>query len=250
MRTKIPLVIINPANGNADADAEVSIVTRADQIAAVVHDSEVGGAPLDQPLLSDFSGRVAGWVDRGAYTALITPVGRPQYPEHFESAPASDSSIDSAWLGVTPVSAAQVTAAVAAGGLQGRSVVNFVTAAVLANAAQEATVIPMYRGWRIIRVITDRAARVRLYSSTGKRDTDAARSVNVDPIDYPTTSSNPNHGCMLEVVTDATHLDIDVAPNVVGDELSGSDNIPAIITNLSGGASTVAVTIHYQRIEP
>jgi hypothetical protein len=250
MRTKIPLIILNPANGNAEAGAEVAILTRADQLPADVHDAEVGGAVMTQPLISDFSGRVAGWVERGAYTAIITPETRPQYPEHFDSTPGSDSSIDTAWLGFVPISAAAVAAAIATGGLQGRTVVNFVTAAVLASAAQEATTIPMYRGWRIIRVTTDRAARLRLYSSLAARDADVARSINVDPIDYPTTGSNPNHGCMLEVVTDATHLDIDVAPNVIGDESSGSDNIPAIITNLSGGAHTVAVTINYQRIEP
>lgn len=133
-------------------------------------------------------------------------------------------------------------------GLQVPTSVAYTTASLVTNA-RETGVVAMFKGWRIRRITTDRAARVRLYTSTAKRDTDAARPLATDPPDYPTTGAAPDHGCVFEVVTDATHLDLPVAPNVAGSELTNSNNIPITVDNL-GATGTVTVTIYYQRIDP
>lgn len=133
-------------------------------------------------------------------------------------------------------------------GLQAPTNAVYATAA-LATNARESGRINMYRGWRVRRITTDRAARVRLYSSAAAQAADAARPIATDPPDYPTAGSSPAHGCMLEVATDATHLDLPLAPNVSGAELTNNDGIPITVDNL-GALGIVTVTIYYQRIEP
>lgn len=133
-------------------------------------------------------------------------------------------------------------------GLQAPTSSDYVTAA-LATSAREAGTIPMYKGWRVRRIVTTRAARVRLYSSVAARDADLARPLATDPPDYPAVGANPAHGCMLEVITDAAHLDLPLAPNVSGAELTGANNVPITVDNL-GAVGVVTVTVHYQRIEP
>lgn len=133
-------------------------------------------------------------------------------------------------------------------GLQAPAIADYATAALATNAG-ESGVIAMFKGYRIRRIVTDRAARVRLYSSQAKRDADALRPLATDPPDYPAPGATPDHGVMFEAVTNAAHLDLPVAPNVSGAELTGANNVPIRVDNLDV-LGVVNVHIHYQRIEP
>lgn len=165
------------------------------------------------------------------------------------ASPPSWGSVDLAELGFDPATQTELDAAMATiVPLQAPTSQAKATAALATNARESGT-IALYKGYRVRRVTTDRAARVRLYTSVAKRDADAARPLAVDPIDYPTANSSPDHGCALEVVTDATHLDLPIAPNVSAHESTGSNNIPITIDNF-GALGVVNVTIYYQRIEP
>lgn len=139
---------------------------------------------------------------------------------------------------------AEAGARAALTGLQEPEDAVYATAVLVTNAGENG-VIPMASGWRIRRIQTSRAARVRLYTTAAKRNADAARPLATDPPDYPAVGASPDHGVMFEAVTDAAHLDLPVSV----DGWADADDVPIRVDNL-GGAGAVNVTITYQRTEP
>ncbi len=111
------------------------------------------------------------------------------------------------------------------------------TTASLSALAVESAALALGKTFLIQRVVTDRAARVRLYSTEDARTTDSSRAIGVDP--------TGEHGLIYEGVTTAENLVIDAAPFVMGANLDSpvTTNIYAAIQNLSGAAGTVDVTI-------
>lgn len=97
MRTKIPIVVFTDQGGFA-ANAKVTVNSRATGTQANVYTSESGGDLLPQPITCDAKGRCPGWIDRGAYTAVVSGTNVTSYNEHFDSAPASAGGIDAGWL--------------------------------------------------------------------------------------------------------------------------------------------------------
>lgn len=93
------------------------------------------------------------------------------------------------------------------------------------------------KSYRIIRLATDRAARVRLYTTLAKRDADASRPIGTMP--------TGDHGLVIEFVTTAGDLDWDTSPVVDGSDgkVAPDGVIPFTVTNLSGATSTVACTL-------
>lgn len=96
-RTEIPITVFG-ADGRPLAGAAVTIRTRPAGATAVVYSAETGAATNANPLTSNAQGQVTGWVDRGAYEATVTAAGLTTYVEPFESAPATDGTIDALWL--------------------------------------------------------------------------------------------------------------------------------------------------------
>lgn len=96
-RTEIPITVFG-ADGRPLAGAAATIRTRPGGATAVVYSAETGAATNANPLTSNAQGQVTGWVDRGAYEATITAAGLTTYVEPFESAPATDGTIDALWL--------------------------------------------------------------------------------------------------------------------------------------------------------
>lgn len=99
----------------------------------------------------------------------------------------------------------------------------------------------MTPGYRLLKVETDIAARVRAYTDTASRTADAARAVGTDPTD--------EHGVILDFVTVAGNLAWWLNPVVDGYTTAGTDTVPLIITNLSGSTDTVTVTLTWIRSE-
>jgi hypothetical protein len=84
-----------------------------------------------------------------------------------------------------------------------RSSLTFTTSS-LATAAGESGSVTLALGYRIMRVDTTRAARVRLYTTPAKRSADILRPVTDDPIG--------DHGCVVEILTTASVLGVDTSP--------------------------------------
>lgn len=127
-------------------------------------------------------------------------------------------------------------------GMQGlRAMFDHTTLALAANATEAGDLIG-FPGWRVIRLVTNRPARVRLYPTAAQRDADLNRGVGVKP--------NPNSGRLLEVVTYAGALAWDMNPTV--DLASLDKNDPTFyvsVTNLDSVTGSVVTTYTYVRTE-
>jgi hypothetical protein len=115
-----------------------------------------------------------------------------------------------------------------------------ITTASLAVNATENNTVTLAGGYRLLRATTDRACRVRLYTTAAKRTADAARVVGVDP--------TGDHGLLFEFVPTAAVTDYDLTPTVDGWCPTGVAAFYAI-ENRSAGTSTVAVTLTWLRTE-
>jgi len=95
-------------------------------------------------------------------------------------------------------------------------------------------------GYRLYRVQTDRAARVRVYTTATAQAADAARPIG--------TSPTGDHGLLLEYVTTAGVLAADLSPLVDGYDPDEDYVVPLTVTN-NGATGTVTVTLTYVRTE-
>ena len=116
-----------------------------------------------------------------------------------------------------------------------------VTTSSLANNAYEETTVTLKPGYRLLKVETDVAARVRVYDSTASRTADAARDIGTDPSGV--------HGVVLDLVTTPSVLVWWLSPVVDGYTVDATDTVPLSITNLSGSTDTVTVTFTWVRSE-
>ena len=89
---------------------------------------------------------------------------------------------------------------------------------------------------------TDRAAWVRLYTTTAARTADTSRTQGVDP--------SPSAGVIAEVITSGAAT-VAFTPAVLGfnNESTPTTVIPALIKNLSGSTSAVEVTLQILQLE-
>lgn len=124
-----------------------------------------------------------------------------------------------------------------------RASMNFSTASLAANASENDDVTTLPRSAKLYSINTNRPARVRAYSTSAHRTADAARAVGTDP--------TGNHGCLLDLVTTAAMLTVDLSPMVDVCNLDSpvADKIYFAITNLDTVAGIVTTTITYRRAE-
>ena len=126
-------------------------------------------------------------------------------------------------------------------GLQSRTTKAGTTGS-LADAAQEDLDITGFKGYALLKVQTDRAARVRIYTDSASRTADASRTEGTDPA--------ADDGVIAEVITTGAQTVL-ISPGTIGfnNEGSPTTTIPCRITNKSGGTSTVVVTLHVLQLE-
>jgi hypothetical protein len=112
------------------------------------------------------------------------------------------------------------------------------TASLAANASETGTVT-IAKSYRLLKLTTNRPARVRLYTTAAKRDADASRPIGTDP--------TGDHGLQFEFVSTASLLAAHCAPLVDGTNLEGSPStaIPIAVQNRDTGAGAVTVTLDY-----
>lgn len=116
-----------------------------------------------------------------------------------------------------------------------------VSTASLADGATGNVTLTLKPGYRVLKVETNVPARVRVYDSAAHRTSDASRPVGTDPSGV--------HGVVLDLVTTASTLAFWLSPVVDGYTADASDTVPLAVTNLSGAASVVTVTVTWIRSE-
>ena len=89
---------VKTAAGDAIYGANVTITTRPGAATATLYALETGPTTASNPLVTDASGRVSSWVDRGAYTATVSGSGITTYAVPFDAVPGSNASVDATWL--------------------------------------------------------------------------------------------------------------------------------------------------------
>jgi hypothetical protein len=99
MRCKNPLCVLGP-DGRPLAGAKVQTNLRPAGSAATVYSGETGGGAGSNPATTDAHGKVLQWLERGAYTSLITAEGMEAYSEAWDSAPGGSTGVDHDWLTV------------------------------------------------------------------------------------------------------------------------------------------------------
>jgi len=121
-------------------------------------------------------------------------------------------------------------------GLVSRSTATVTTASV-ANAASTTASITGFRGYNLYKVYSSHAAWIRFYTNVAARTTDSSRTQGTDP--------TPDVGIVTEVITSAAGQTVTLAPAVLGfnDENPVTTAIPIAVTNLSGSAVAITVTI-------
>lgn len=117
------------------------------------------------------------------------------------------------------------------------------TSSSLAPDAQQSTTFTLKdaAAFRLYKIVTDQEARIRLYTTTAKRDADAARPVGTDP--------TGDHGVILDVVTTASVLSLELSPTVDAYLPGTAGTVPITVDNLSGGTTAILVTFTYVRTE-
>ena len=126
-------------------------------------------------------------------------------------------------------------------GLVSRTTVTTTTAS-LANNANANANITGYKSYALLKIQTSAAAWVRIYSDDASRTADASRASNIDPAS--------GAGIITEVITSGAQT-ILISPGAFGfnNESSPTTTIPVNITNLSGSAAAITVTLTILQLE-
>lgn len=111
-RVEIPVIVLSEASPTSPiAGASVTVKKRGGVAAIVYSDSGATNNEVSQPLTTDSLGRLTGWLNRGAYELSITLPGKSAYVEYLDAAPASDGSIEAAWIENATITLAKMAAA-------------------------------------------------------------------------------------------------------------------------------------------
>lgn len=115
-----------------------------------------------------------------------------------------------------------------------------VTTASLADGASQQGYVTIGKSFAITEVVADRDCRLRIYSTRAKADADLTRLATVSP------AYGSAHGVILDlVVNGVVGLDFILSPEAYGANCEAvvDNQISYTITNMSGSASTVTVTM-------
>lgn len=128
------------------------------------------------------------------------------------------------------------------GGFPARATASATSSSLANNSSDSSVTISLATTYRLISITTDRAARVRVYSTTAQRTADLSRAVTVDPAG--------DAGVVLEFVSTGAHT-YSLSPIPVGASLEStpSATIPMTVQNLSGSTSTVTVSFVWEQCE-
>ena len=143
--------------------------------------------------------------------------------------------------GVNVTGTLKVNGSAFSGALSNRSTATGTTGS-LADGVESDLDITGFKSYMLLTITTDRAARVRLYTTGAARTADASRAEGVDP--------TSDAGVIAEVITTGAQT-VTISPGALGFNLEGTPttNIPTRVTNKSGGTSTVQVDLNILQLE-
>ena len=127
-------------------------------------------------------------------------------------------------------------------GLSSRTEKAGTTSSLADDASANLDITGGFKGYALLAIETDRAAWVRVYTHGSARSADASRAQTEDPA--------PDAGVIAEVITTGAAV-VQISPGTIGYSFEGtpSTTIPCRVTNLSGSASTVEVTLTVIQLE-
>ena len=167
----------------------------------------------------------------------------------FTPADVPDSILD---LGISDGSDGQVLTTDGSGtftfedgggiGLSSRTTKSGTTSSIADDASANLDITGGFKGYALLAIQTDRAAWVRVYTHGSARSADASRAQTEDPAS--------DAGVIAEVITTGAST-VQISPGTIGYSFEGtpSTTIPVRVTNLSGSASTVQVTLTVIQLE-
>jgi hypothetical protein len=106
-----------------------------------------------------------------------------------------------------------------------------------AGATDSSHTLTIGKGCLLIKLATDYPAWVRIYASAADQSADASRAITTDP--------TAGTGVLLEVVTTAGALSVDLSPAVIASSLESSPGttLHFTITNKDSVTRTIATTV-------
>ena len=127
-------------------------------------------------------------------------------------------------------------------GLGARSSVAYTTAPLAAGGVDSTATLTVPKAYTILKVATDYPARVRVYLTAAHQLADVARAVTVDP--------TGDHGCVLEAVTTAGVLALNLSPAPVGASPTDGTTAYLTVTNLDTVTRAITTTLSLLPMEP
>ena len=127
-------------------------------------------------------------------------------------------------------------------GLGARSTAAATTSSLANNATDSTQAITGFKTYALLKIQTSAASWVRLYTDAASRTADASRLQGVDPA--------AGAGVIAEVITTGNQTII-ISPGTIGfnNETIPTTAIPLTVTNLSGGAAAITVTVTLVQLE-
>lgn len=124
-----------------------------------------------------------------------------------------------------------------------RATATYTTPTLAVLAEDSSSSIVMSKCSLLLKIVTDKPARVRLYANVADQLADLTRLSDIEV--------TAGDGVILEVITSSSLLSIDLSPAPVADSLASTPGsaIPISVQNLSGGTGTVTTTITYIPLE-
>jgi hypothetical protein len=146
--------------------------------------------------------------------------------------------------GITTTVTADGTFTIDGSGVQGlasRTTISDTTTSI-ADGADEDLDITGFKGYLLLKIQTDAAAWVRVYTDAASRTADAGRSELTDP--------DPGAGVVAEVITSGAET-ILISPGAFGfnNEGTPTTNVPINVKNKSGGNAAITVTLTVIQVE-
>jgi hypothetical protein len=126
-------------------------------------------------------------------------------------------------------------------GLGSRTTAVGTTGSLATNASENLTLVG-FKSYALLKILTNRSAWVRVYTSQAARSADTSRLITDDP--------QPGSGVIAEAITDGTNPVL-ISPSIVGfnDETIPTSDIYVRVTNTDAVTGTVTVTLSLIKLE-
>jgi hypothetical protein len=117
-----------------------------------------------------------------------------------------------------------------------------ISSSVLVAGTSENLTIAAYKSYVLMSITTSAAAWVRIYSDAVSRDADISRNIGTDPV--------AGTGIIAEIIT-TSNMQQKITPFVYGGNLDtpANNNMYIRVTNLSGSATSINISVKLTRLE-